>query len=91
MHLSRGPISAKDCVRALVRAGFVVTGARGATILLERRGRVVLVPGARVLQPEVITVIARAAGLSQAELDASVGAVRRDTLPDEDREIESRP
>jgi hypothetical protein len=84
-----GPLSAKACVAALVRSGFTIVSVNGATVL-ERGGRVVLVPGVRLLQPEVVRVIARAAGVTMAELDAALQAVRRASVDHEDREVESR-
>ena len=58
-------ISASECVQALRLAGFrLVEQAAGATIL-RRVGRVVVVPNAPVLTPQVLAGVLCAADMSE--------------------------
>jgi hypothetical protein len=61
------PLSGSDCVRALLRAGFTLCGARPAATFtqLTRDHYFVQVPDVPLVDPLVLGEILRAAGLSE--------------------------
>lgn len=66
-------ISAFECVEALRLAGFrVVERAAGSTVL-RRAARIVTVPDALVLAPEVLATVLSAAAISESGFRALLG------------------
>ena len=60
--------STADCVRVLKRAGFRVTTGVAGFISLKRSDRVVLLPQRTLVDDGLLTVVARAAGMSASAM-----------------------
>lgn len=70
---SRRPVSGRQVIAALERAGFSNVSQRGSHVKLRNEeGRVVIVPMHRELAVGTLSSILRQAGLHGAELDALI-------------------
>lgn len=67
---SRGPVSGRETLVALKRAGFSQVSQRGSHVKLSNNeGRVVIVPMHRELAPGTLASILRQAGIGRSEFD----------------------